>query len=132
NGTLENGTYKVIASFDQQQTIAEGTSQTYRLEATPVGLTANSIDKITTRLATGDEFVPLTGLEAATNPNTGKVYVAGDAAAGIFSVAATDFSQLASTARNFIWSDGSAASHAYPTVADGVVNSDSGTADFTN
>jgi hypothetical protein len=68
---------------------------------------------------------------AQNQENTGKLYVDGDATAGLFTNA-SDFSQLAGSDRNLIWSDRSATPHTSPSISNGAVQNDSGSADWTN
>ncbi len=128
--TLADGTSHVIVSFDQEETISSGDTENYSLRASISGSETN--DSVSTRLALGDEQAPLSGLTAVNQENTGKIYVDGDATAGIFTNADTDLSQWLGTAKNIIWSDKSAESHLYPTVAAGLVTDNSGSADWTN
>lgn len=126
---IMNGASYVIVSFDQEETIGKGETKTYSLRAGAGN--AGSNDSVSTRIAQGDEETALSGLTAVNQPNTGKVYVNGDATAGIFT-GVNDFAQTLGTAHNIIWSDKSADSHLYPGISGGVVTSDSGSADWTN
>lgn len=128
-GSLANGTSKVIVSFDSEEIISAGDTEIYSLKAAVSG-SADS-DDIITRFAEGDEATALTGLTATGNENTGKVFVLGDSSTGIF-IGSTDFSQSVGLSRNIIWSDMSAQPHQYPSVSAGVVLSGSGTSDWTN
>ncbi len=128
-GGLMDGVSYVIVTFDQEEIISAGDSTTYSLKA-GFGNT-NSNDSVNTRISQDDEVTALSGLTSINQPNTGKIYVNGDATAGIFT-GANDFSQTLGTARNIIWSDRSAGPHLYPTVSGGLVISDSGTTDWTN
>ncbi len=128
-GGLVDGTSFVIVTFDQEEIISAGDSNTYSLKA-GVGNSENN-DSVSTRIAQGDESTPLSGLTAVNQPNTGKIYVNGSATAGIFT-GTNDFSQTLGSERNIIWSDRSAGPHLYPTVSGGVVTSNSGTTDWTN
>ena len=123
-------TGSVIISFNNEETIAAGSSQTYYLEADVMGATVGSF--VAAILHTSDEGTALTGLTANTNPNTGKIYSAGNPTSGIFSFSADDFSQLRINPYNIIWSDKSADYHMYPTISAGVVTSDTGSYDWTN
>ena len=111
---MADGTTWVIVTFDQEQTVSAGSSETYSLRATVAS--SESDDSVSTRIAQGDNETPLSGLTALNQPNTGKIYVNGNAAAGIFT-GANDFAQSLGTARHIIWSDKSAQSHLYPTVS---------------
>lgn len=146
------GSYKVIVSFNQEETISAGSSQTYYLKATAAGM--GSGDSVSTRIATGDESTALSGLTTGANTNagnTGKVYTlnATSATNAIFRTATGDWANMTQTAinstvANFVWSDNSSTSHAYPTVTSGVNTTDTtagklaaitdntGSNDFTN
>lgn len=128
-GSLVNGNSSVIVTFDREENVSPDDSQDYSLRAT-ISASDNN-DSINTGIAIGDEDTALSGLSAINQTNTGKLYVNGDATAGIFT-GANDFSQVLGTERNIIWSDKSAESHLYPTVSGGVATSDSGSADWTN
>lgn len=128
-GTLINGQSSVIISFNQEEIISSDDTVTYSLKAQVAG--SDDGDNVITRFADGDEQTPLSGLTAADNDNTGKIFVVGDATAGIFT-GATDFSQSVGVNRNIIWSDQSAQPHQYPSIAAGVVNTGSGSADWSN
>lgn len=143
------GSYKVIVSFNQEETIPAGSSQTYYLKATASGMGAG--DSVSTRIATGDEASPLSGLTTGANSNaqnTGKVYST-TATSALFSTAASDWANLTqaatnATITNFVWSDNASTSHTYPTVTSGVdpvstiagkaaaITTDTGSNDFTN
>lgn len=128
-GSLAGGNSSVIVTFDQEENVSPGDSQDYSLRAAISGSDNN--DSINTRISQSDEETALSGLTAVNQPNTGKIYVNGDATSGIFT-GANDFAQTLGSERNIIWSDKSAESHLYPTVSGGVVTSDSGSADWTN
>ena len=128
-GSLVNGNSSVIVTFDQEATVSPGDSQDYSLRAT-ISASDNN-DDISTRISQGDEVTALSGLTAVNQSNTGKLYVNGDATAGIFT-GANDFAQILGTERNIIWSDKSAQSHLYPAVSAGIVTSGSGSVDWTN
>ncbi|MBU0705907.1 S-layer homology domain-containing protein [Patescibacteria group bacterium] len=128
-GSLAGGTFFVIVTFDQEEIVSAGDSLNFLLKAT-----VNSADKndsVSTGFARDDENSPLSGLTAVNQPNTGKVFVNGDATAGIFT-GVNDFAQNLGTGRNIIWSDRSANLHLFPTVSGGLVTSGSGSADWTN
>lgn len=129
-GALTEGSFKVIVSFNDEETISAGQTKIYKLKAEVNG-SANS-DSVTTRLADGDESAPLLGLTNAGEENTGKLFVNGDATAGIFTAADTDFSRLESANANILWSDLSAKPHQITQITNGAVTSDSGSADWTN
>jgi hypothetical protein len=136
----------VVVSFNQEETIAGGSSQTYTLEATPAGF-ANT-DSVTTKLAADDDINPVTSI---TNPNTctgasfvaqantGRIFDGGNADCALFSGAGADFAQLAPLApgagvsHDIIWSDKSVNSvqHQYPTMTGSVPGTD-GSYDWTN
>ena len=127
-------TSQVIVTFNQEETVGAGSSQTYSLKANVIG--AASKDSVDTGLAIGDEAVAVTGLLVNNgNVNTGRVYTAG-ANNALITAAATDFRAVATVARNIIWSDNSADSHTYPTVAanpgGGTVTTGTGSYDWTN
>jgi len=128
-GSLTSGLSSVVVSFDQEEVISGGDSLTYSLKAQANNVQNN--DTLSVGLSDGDEEAVLSGLTAINQPNTGKVYVSGDATAGIFT-AASDFSQSAGVGRDLIWSDRSADVHLYPTVSGGIITSDSGSYDWTN
>lgn len=128
-GKLMNGVSSVIITFPAEEIISGGNSHTYTLEATVSS--SNSGDSIGIGIAPGDDDSALTGLTKSFQPNTGKIYVNGDATAGIFT-GASDFFQSLGSARNILWSDQSADLHLYPTITGGVITSDSGSADWTN
>ncbi|MBN2306643.1 S-layer homology domain-containing protein [Candidatus Peregrinibacteria bacterium] len=128
-GSLVDGLSYIIITFDQEETIGAGNTNTYSLKA---GVSnSDSSDSVNTRIAQGDEETPLSGLTSVNQPNTGKIYVNGNPTAGIFT-GVNDFAQTLGTAHNVIWSDKSAKSHFYPTVSGGAITSDSGSADWTN
>jgi hypothetical protein len=127
---IADGTYKVIVSFNQEETIGAGQTFNYYLDATVNG--RDLLDSLQTSLSSGDVATPLTGLTLDTSSNTGKIYVSGGATSGIFTASATDFSRLLGTADNIIWSDNSADVHLYPTVTTGSVTTDTGSYDWTN
>jgi len=124
----DTGTGYVIVSFDHGETIAAGAFQTYYLKAVVNGAIPGSYVK--TRLAAGDEANPVTGKTSNTTPNTARIY-SSTITDSLFA-AAGDFVGAVDTARNVIWSDKSADMHMYPTVANGVVTLESGSADWTN
>ena len=128
-GILADGTAYVIVAFDSEETISAGSTNVYSLRASVFN--ADSNDSVNTRIAQDDEETALSGLTSINQPNTGKIYVNGDATAGIFT-GPTDFMQSLGTAKNVIWSDKSAKSHLYPGISGGAVTSDSGSADWTN
>ena len=129
-GSLTDGNYKIIVSFDDEETISAGQTKIYKLKADVTGSANN--DSVNTALAAGDESQPLSGLTAAGQENTGKLFVNGDVTAGIFTAADTDFSQLATSNTNFLWSDFSAKPHQIAQITNGTITSDSGSADWTN
>ena len=129
-GTLTDGSYQVIVSFDEEQVISAGSTRTYYLKANVTG--EDDDDSITTSLEEGDDNSPLTGLTDVNQQNTGKIFVNGDSTAGIFTGAEEDFSQLIDTDRNILWSDLSFSPHQYPQVTGGSVTTDTGSADWTN
>jgi len=123
------GGANLIVVFDQEETVSAGASQTYYLKSTVAG--ASTGDSLTASLGNGDEAAALTGLTLNTNPNTGKIFVNGNAASGIFTVGG-DFAGTWITDRNIIWSDKSADAHGYATIAGGTVTTDTGSYDWTN
>jgi hypothetical protein len=132
---IDDDTYTIIVSFDNEETITAGSSQTYYLKASISG--GSSDDSITTKLAIGDEAVPLTLFTTSTNANTAKIYSATGATA-LFTGAAELLSTIVTTGGAtgesvaIIWSDKSADAHAYPTVNTGTVTVDTGSYDYTN
>ena len=137
---VEGETYKVVVSFNQEETVSAGSSTTYYLKATVAGV-AGSSDSITTRLATGDEATVVSGLTTNNgNDNTGSVWgattniglftTAGAAPCGT-AVGADGFAKVAGTVCNVVWSDKSSDTHLYPTVTAGTVSA-AGSTDFTN
>lgn len=128
-GSLTHGTSTVIVTFDEQEMISAGQTKTYYLKADVTG--AANDDSINTMLMTGDEDAPLTGLTNWDQENTGKIFVNGDATSGIFT-GASDFSQTATANKHIIWSDLAFSPHQYPTITDGVVTTQTGSADWTN
>ena len=132
-GTLA-GDAQFVVSFNQEESISAGSSTTFYLKGTFVGVgTGDSVD---TKIANGDESTALTGLTLNNNANTGRVYAAADATDGIFTAAATDFRQLVGVNRNVVWSDKSANTHVYPTITanpgGGTVTTVTGSYDWTN
>lgn len=127
-GTLVIGQADVIISFDTEEIISINDTETYSLKATVTG--SASGDSVSSLIA-DDETTQLSGLTASNNPNTGKIFVSGDATAGIFT-GDTDFSRVLGTNKHFLWSDQSAQPHLYPTVAAGTVTTDTGSDDWTN
>ena len=127
-GNLTNGTHKVIVSFDDEEIISAGETKKYRLRADITG--AASDDDVITRISDGDHQA-LSGLTTENQENTGKLFVNGDAAAGIFTND-SDFSRVVGTYSNVIWSDQSAQPHNYADITDGVVVTETGKGDWTN
>lgn len=127
--SLLAGQYKVIVSFDEEQIIGEGESKIYYLRAEAKN--ANTDDTITTELAAGDENSILEELSEL-QENTGKIFFANDPTIGIFTETNKDFSELVGTFQNIIWSDFSAGTHNYPDIENGMVENNSGSADWTN
>jgi len=109
-GTIGNGLSRVIVSFNQEETISAGQTIAYYLKANLNQVASG--DSVTTNLGRDDEATALIGLTANTTPNTGRIFVNGDATDGIFTNA-TDFANSLGTARNIIWSDKSASNHHY-------------------
>lgn len=96
----------VIVSFNQEETVGAGQSQTYYLDATVNSSMMN--DSITTKLAIGDEINSASGIQSS------------------------DFTALTIPGRSIIWSDQSADVHVYPTIVAGVATPGTGSADWTN
>jgi len=138
-GTIANdASVKIVVSLDEEITIGAGDEDEFRLTANVVG--SGTDDSIDTGLATGDETVAVTGIltvGCAVNPastgngNTGRIHDT-NANCGLLTVAGNEFSQTATAARNFLWSDKSADVHNYPAVAAGSVTDGNGSYDFTN
>ncbi len=136
-------TYSVIVSFNQEETIAAGTSQTYYLKATINGATPGS--SVSTQLEGRGEWW-WGGVQLMVNngnKNTGRIYDK-DPYEALFGATA-DLNSIDDTAsrrefsrsvyveaRHIIWSDRSANNHTYPTVTDGEVTEGSGSYDWTN
>lgn len=118
---VDAGNFKVIVSFNQEESISAGANETYTLKANVAGV--GSGDSLNVRIATGDEATEVAALVAGVSNgngffNTGKVY---DAVAnqGLFAGASpvdSDFVNTANAARNVIWSDKSSDTHSYPAV----------------
>lgn len=123
---LTQGVHPVIISFDRDQDLSSSPS-IYTLEVQMSGVEEG--DYVVTRLLEDD--TPLSGLTATEQENTGKIYVTGDATAGIFTND-SDFSQAVGVNRNLIWSDESGKPHQDPNINAGVVENDSGSSDYTN
>ncbi|MBN2095959.1 hypothetical protein JW752_01000 [Candidatus Peregrinibacteria bacterium] len=124
---VKNGNYQIIVTFNQEESLAAGApAQKYTLKAYPFGY-----GSITTKLASDDDNMPLSGLEF-TNPNMGKIFALGNASSAIFWEKDFDFRDMLSKARNIIWSDKSANLHTYPIVQSGQVTNGSGSYDWTN
>ena len=132
----------VIVSFNQEESIAAGSTQVYSLKASVTG--SETDDSIDTKLNIGDENTPVSGVLSTSvcgagndtlcstgNGNTGRIY---DTAANeaLLWAGATEFSDTDTTARNILWSDKSADAHTYPTVAAGSVTAGTGSFDWTN
>ncbi len=128
-GSLISGKSDVIISFDTEEIISTDDTETYSLKATVTG--SASGDSVSSLIADGDESDELSGLTADNEANTGKIFVTGDVTSGIFT-SDTDFSRVAGTNKNFIWSDQSAQPHLFPTVSAGIVATDTGSSDWTN
>ncbi|MBI5422402.1 hypothetical protein HZA44_04685 [Candidatus Peregrinibacteria bacterium] len=128
-------TADAVVSFIQEETVGAGQSQTYYLDATLSAAAAN--DSVQTKLAIGDEAVPVTGVLVAGNngnANTGRIYSA-TANTGLITAAANDFVDLTVAGRAIIWSDKSADVHNYVTGLGGgliAVTTDTGSYDWTN
>ncbi len=125
--SLSDGNSMVIVSFDEQQLVSPGQTESYYLQAKASGTQTN--DTVATRFAEDNQA--LTGLSAVGQVNTGQIYVNGDATAGIFT-GASDFSQAVGTDRHVLWSDLSYTVHQYPEVSGGVVSTGTGSADWIN
>jgi len=128
-GSLANGKFDIIVSYDYEEIIPKNNTVKYALKANISG--ADNGDKVYTRIAEDDENTQLIGLNNEGNSNTGKIFVNGDASSGIFT-SAIDFSQNVGTARNFLWSDMSYKPHKYPIINSGIPVSGSGSYDWTN
>ena len=135
-------TAPIVVSFNTEESVGAGSSSTYYLDATAVGVTLTG-ETITTKLDTSDEnttVAAITGVGCLAplnwngNANTGRVFdVLVPALCGLFT-AANDFVDATTVpaARSIIWSDGSADGHTYPTVAAGAVTTGTGSWDWTN
>ena len=118
---VDAGNFKVIVSFNQEESISAGANETYTLKANVAGV--GSGDSLNVRIATGDEAAEVAALVAGVSNgngffNTGKVY---DAVAnqGLFAGASpvdSDFVNTANAGRNVVWSDKSSDTHSYPAV----------------
>jgi hypothetical protein len=128
-GTIGNGNTSVIISFNTPEIIAAGDTVNYALRARING--SETDDSVHTSLSEDDSNSELTGLTASGQENTGNIYAAGASTVGIFTHFG-DFREAKGTARNVIWSDRSSDNHAYPSVANGIVTTDSGSSDWTN
>jgi len=121
---------KLILSFPQEEKVWAGQTNTYRLRFNVLGASAD--DKLSVRLATGDDNAKLDIGGAVTT--TGKIYNGG-MGNELFNVA-TDFAAEASSFsdKNVVWTDRSAASHWYPnfTPSDPPAISATSSADYTN
>jgi len=103
-GSLADGIAHVIVSFDIEKTISSGNTDTFIMKANVSGSTSG--DYVGTSFVDDDDYDELLGLTSEGNENTGRIFVNGDASAGIFSVS-NDFSQTSGANKNIIWSDGS-------------------------
>lgn len=144
-GTVADTTADAIVSFIQEETVGAGQSQTYYLDATASSAAASG-DSIQTKLAIGDEAVPVAGILATSvcgagnaslcstgNGNTGLIYDTG-ANEGLWAVA-NDFVDLTAAGRAIVWSDKSADVHNYVTGLGAgaiTVTAGSGSYDWTN
>ncbi|MBN2306523.1 S-layer homology domain-containing protein [Candidatus Peregrinibacteria bacterium] len=121
----------VIVSFNSEESVNAGSSQTYSLKALVSG--ADSDDSVTTTIVTGDEATPVAGILGTAvcgnandkpcstgNANTGQIYETA-ANEALFTASATEFSDTNTANRNIIWSDKSAKNHAYPAITAGTV-----------
>ncbi|MBU1017899.1 hypothetical protein KKA33_02605 [Patescibacteria group bacterium] len=124
------GNSKLILSFPQEEKVWAGQTNTYRLRFNVLG--ASTGDKLSVRLATGDDNVKLNIGGAVTT--TGKIHNGG-AGNELFGLA-TDFAAEASSFsdKNVVWTDRSADSHWYPnfTPDNPPVISATSSADYTN
>jgi len=81
----------VIVSFNQEESVSAGSSQTYSLKASVAGVQTD--DSIDTKISIGDENTPVTGVANVTlNGNTGYVFdnTSYNMAAGTFAAFTTD------------------------------------------
>jgi hypothetical protein len=139
-GTIAAGASDtIIVSFNAEETVSAGQSQTFYLDGTVAAAAIN--ETASTKIAIGDEASPINGMVTTNNgsngnDNTGRVYSA-NADEGIFATA-TDFRAVVNSdagtdaPANIVWSDKSADAHTYPTVATGTVTTATGSNDFTN
>ncbi len=128
-GSLTNGQYQIIVSFEEAEVISKNQTNSYTLEAVVVNASNN--DVIVTSLNEDDRNMEPTGLSDVFQENTGKVYAALDASKGLFT-GGTQFSQSIMNGRNIIWSDLSGSPHNHPSVSAGNTTNETGSSDWTN
>ncbi|MBI5421758.1 hypothetical protein HZA44_01340 [Candidatus Peregrinibacteria bacterium] len=118
---------RVGVSFNQEETVAAGTSQSYALAATATGVLVGNA--VVTRLL-GDDNRLLQIASPAYNPLTGRIHTTDGSALFSNSAGLTQAKPLEEI--NIAWSDQSADAHAYPIVTNGLVAAGSGSCDWTN
>lgn len=117
---------RIGVSFNQEETLVAGETQSYRLEAVAKGVVAGS--SISTRMLS-DLGRP--GLKnPCRNPFTGRIYDT-DGSSLYANGAGLSRAKPAEGAL-LVWSDHSSPSHSYPRVSGGVAMSGSGSCDYTN
>lgn len=141
-GNIED---KAIVSFNQEETIVAGASQTYSLKATVIASSPD--DTISARINARDEFYPTENILSTSvcggaadnvicstgNGNTGRIYDDAHNEALFRGSLGNEFTWNFGDGINIIWSDRSADNHLYPTVdTAGTVTSGSGSYDWTN
>ncbi len=133
-GIAASGT--LIVSFPIEETVSAGQTRTYKLTANVAGATSG--DSLGAKIATGDESTIVADSTAPTS--TGEIHATdgADAANELFDLTGS-FTNLATTARNIIWSDNSADTHVYHVVTAAGTADDTapttgvaGSADWTN
>lgn len=114
-------------SFNQEEVVAAGTSQSYTLAATATGVVVGN--GVVTRLL-GDEDRLLGISNSCHNAQTGRIHAADGSALFSNSAGLTQAKPMEGV--RIVWSDQSANTHSYPTVANGLVVAGSGSCDWTN
>ena len=117
----------VGVSFNTEEIIPAGESQTYTLKAMVTG-SVKSGSGVTTQ-PLGDSTLLAPPNSCGATPSMGKLYdTNGSALFGLDG----EFSFANRPKARVIWSDQSAATHTYPTVDHGIVTAGSGSCDWTN